>query len=90
MVDVEYGSIISLIPAPEKEGYTFSGWSEIPETMPAEEVVIEGIFTTVTNINSVNIDTDSVVYNLNGNRVVDVENLERGIYIINGKKVYVK
>ena len=30
---------------PEREGYTFSGWSEIPETMPAEDVTISGFFT---------------------------------------------
>lgn len=30
--------------APSKEGYTFSGWSEIPETMPAHDVTITGRF----------------------------------------------
>ena len=30
---------------PAKEGYTFSGWSEIPETMPAHDVTITGTFT---------------------------------------------
>ena len=29
---------------PTKEGYTFSGWSEIPETMPDEDVMITGSF----------------------------------------------
>ncbi len=29
---------------PTKEGYIFSGWSEIPETMPAEDVTITGTF----------------------------------------------
>ncbi|MBR6046885.1 MAG: leucine-rich repeat protein [Bacteroidaceae bacterium] len=32
-------------PAPTKEGYTFSGWSKIPETMPDEDVVVTGSFT---------------------------------------------
>ncbi|MBR6370335.1 MAG: hypothetical protein IKS24_04565, partial [Bacteroidaceae bacterium] len=27
-----------------KEGYTFSGWSEIPETMPAHDVTVTGSF----------------------------------------------
>lgn len=31
--------------APTKEGYTFSGWSEIPETMPAHDVEVTGYFT---------------------------------------------
>ncbi len=29
---------------PVKEGYTFSGWSEIPETMPAHDVIVTGSF----------------------------------------------
>lgn len=42
--DVEYGSKITAESAPTKEGYTFSGWSEIPETMPAHDVTITGTF----------------------------------------------
>ena len=34
--------------------------------------------------------TEKVVYDLRGNRILDVENLEQGVYIINGKLVYVK
>ena len=41
---VEYGAPISLIANPEKEGRTFSGWSEAPETMPASNLVITGCF----------------------------------------------
>lgn len=29
----------------EKTGYTFSGWTEVPETMPTDDVKIEGAFT---------------------------------------------
>ena len=29
---------------PTKEGHTFSGWSEIPETMPAHDVTVSGTF----------------------------------------------
>ena len=43
--DVEYGATITPETAPTKEGYTFSGWSEIPMTMPAEDVTISGTFT---------------------------------------------
>lgn len=42
--EVEYGASITPEPAPTKEGYTFSGWSEIPEKMPAHDVVITGTF----------------------------------------------
>jgi len=41
---VEYGTTITPEPAPTKEGYTFSGWSEIPETMPAHDVTVTGSF----------------------------------------------
>jgi hypothetical protein len=42
---VEYGATIMPEEAPVKEGHTFSGWSEIPETMPAEDVTVTGSFT---------------------------------------------
>ena len=43
--EVEFGATITPEPAPTKEGYTFSGWSEIPETMPAHDVTVTGTFT---------------------------------------------
>ena len=43
-IDVEYGETITPEDEPTKEGYTFSGWSEIPETMPAHDVTITGTF----------------------------------------------
>lgn len=42
---VEYGKTITPEPNPTKEGYTFSGWSEIPKTMPANNVTVTGKFT---------------------------------------------
>ncbi len=33
------------MPAPEKEGYTFSGWEGLPEVMPAKDVTVSGSFT---------------------------------------------
>ena len=44
VVTVEYGSTITPLAEPTKEGYTFSGWSEIPATMPAEDLTISGTF----------------------------------------------
>ena len=46
--EIEEEESITPEPAPTKEGYTFSGWSEIPETMPAHDVTVTGSF----NINS--------------------------------------
>ena len=45
--EVEYGSLITQEPVPTKEGYVFSGWSEIPETMPAKDVIITGTFSLI-------------------------------------------
>lgn len=44
----EYGSQITLKDEPTKEGYTFSGWdTELPNTMPARDIVISGSFTAI-------------------------------------------
>ena len=42
--DVEYGAAIAPEPAPTKDYYTFSGWSDIPATMPAHDVTVTGSF----------------------------------------------
>lgn len=42
---MEYGEGITPEAEPTKENYIFSGWSEIPETMPAHDVTITGYFT---------------------------------------------
>ena len=39
---LEYGATITAVADPVEEGYTFSGWSEIPATMPAKDVVVTG------------------------------------------------
>ena len=44
-VEYEYGETIIPEAEPTKEGYTFSGWSEIPATMPANDVTVTGTFT---------------------------------------------
>lgn len=38
------GTKINPIKEPTKEGHSFSGWSEIPETMPAHDVTVTGTF----------------------------------------------
>lgn len=38
------GDAITPEATPTKEGYSFSGWSEIPETMPAHDVVVMASF----------------------------------------------
>ena len=41
---LQEGKTITQEPAPSKEGFTFSGWSEIPATMPDHDVTITGTF----------------------------------------------
>lgn len=49
---VKHGDTIIPRAEPIKEGYTFSGWSEVPEIMPAHDVEIYGsfIFSSVTDV----------------------------------------
>ena len=39
------GQSITPLAYPQREGYTFSGWSNLPATMPAKDVVVTGTFT---------------------------------------------
>ncbi len=43
--DIKYGETLTLIDEPTQTGYTFSGWSSIPATMPDDDVLITGTFT---------------------------------------------
>ena len=52
-IEMEEGEDVKALEEPTKEGYTFSGWSEIPATMPAEDVTITGFFTFVDAITDV-------------------------------------
>ena len=65
---VVYGTAITPEATPTKEGYTFSGWSEIPETMPAQDVVVTGTFKINKYLLTYKVDdeivkSDSIVYN---------------------------
>ena len=39
------GTPLDRLFAPEKEGYTFSGWQEVPAVMPPNDLVLTGEFT---------------------------------------------
>lgn len=41
---IEEGVTIKPEEEPTKEGYTFSGWSDIPQTMPAHDIIVTGTF----------------------------------------------
>ncbi len=79
---VVYNSEIVLRDEPTKEGYTFSGWSEVPKTMPDNNVIIEGTFIH-TNISPISTD---ITININGNfiTVANANNNSIIIYSIMG------
>ena len=41
---LEYGATITPKAEPTREGYSFSGWQNLPLTMPAQNVVVTGVF----------------------------------------------
>ena len=60
---LEYGTNITPEAEPTKEGYTFSGWSDIPETMPANDVTITGSFT------QIDFEVGNATYEVSGDEV---------------------
>ena len=82
--DIEYGAPITPEVEPTKEGYTFSGWSEIPATMPAHDVTVTGTFTLDTGIEEImsNANGDVMIFTIDGKRV---DNLKKGINVIRMK-----
>ena len=67
VVEVEFGTTIVPEADPVKEGYTFSGWQGLPETMPAHAVEATGTFSinsykAVFKIGDEIIDTKTIVF----------------------------
>ena len=98
--ELEYGAAVS-VPVPEvPEGRVFDGWDmEVPETMPAHDVVLHGTTSVDTAIDKIFPDKNErlTVYNVSGQQMltnVTVEAAMRmlspGIYIANGKRVLVR
>ena len=97
-VEVAFGEKITPEAIPAKEGYKFSGWSEMPETMPAKDVTVTGTFEIIIAINEIiSSDKKVDVYNKNGIRIYKqvyvkevLQRLPKGIYFISGRKIYVQ
>ena len=47
---VQYGTAITPLAAPEKEGHTFNGWEDLPDLMPAHDVTVIGTFSVNTYV----------------------------------------
>ena len=98
VVEYAFGETITPEAAPQKEGYRFSGWSEIPETMPAEDITVTGYFTRDTSVNGIlSSDKEVDIYDMNGRKLYEriyakeaLKRLPKGIYIISGRKIYIK
>lgn len=67
-----FGTDIVAPDAPAKEGYSFSGWSDCPASMPAHDVVVTGEYT---------VNTYTVTYQID-NEVIGVQNYEYGAPIM--------
>ena len=82
--ELEAGTPITPEAEPTKEGYTFSGWSEIPETMPAHDVTVTGTFTLDTGIEEImsNANGGVMIFIIDGKRV---DNLKKGMNVIRMK-----
>lgn len=92
--EVAYGQALPEAPeykAPESDDrytYTFSGWKgEELESMPAHDVIYVGVIDIADAINGLEAGEAALIYNLQGSRL---QKLQRGINIVNGKKVLVK
>ena len=89
---LKVGETITPEAEPTKEGYTFSGWSEIPSTMPDHDVTVSGTFTK----NGSGTDDDNPSnykslddYIANSNTTLQNNNYTINPIIKNIKKVYI-
>ena len=83
--EIQATEVITPEPDPYKEHYIFSGWSEIPYLMPAQDVTITGCFTIdpeyQLSVNSVSKDDakPAIIYSVDG-RIQKTQ--QRGLNII--------
>ena len=83
---VAFGAAIPPMANPTKEGHTFSGWSEKPQTMPAENITVTGSFTVnvylfTYTVNGEVYHTDSIAY---GEAIVPIEQPVKEGYKLSG------
>ena len=77
----------------QKNGYIFSGWDIAPSTMPAKDLTIRGSYVTLSGLFEITdkngTRTNPIIVDMFGRHYNEFEKLNRGIYIVNGRKVFV-
>ena len=88
--EVAYGESIPAYEYIPTNGDKFMGWDgEKYDTMPAHDVTYTANI--VSSILYINGDmSDYTIYDLNGRRIENINNLKNGVYIVNGKMTIVK
>ena len=82
-VAVNYGESITTPEVPAREGYAFAWTDEIPETMPAKDIVINGAYSIIDDISNVVVKDEILhIYTLDGQRT---SRLHQGINIVRMK-----
>lgn len=93
--EVAYGAPIVTPDIVDTAEQIFNGWQDVPATMPAHDVHIYGS-TTLTGISPILSTTlkDKAVYDLSGRKVrsnaSSLKGLPRGVYLIGGKKIFLR
>ncbi|MCM1107633.1 MAG: InlB B-repeat-containing protein [Clostridium sp.] len=95
---VPFGSPVVPPAVEAPKGYVFDGWMDVPETMPAKDVSIHGNLSRINSITTAGAATPRVdVYTLQGvliRRNAHYDSLRKelpaGIYIVNGRTVYIR
>ena len=70
--EIQATEVITPEPDPVKDGYIFSGWSEIPYLMPAQNVTVTGYFKLDPNYSGIEDN-------------IEGENITKSYYSIDGK-----
>lgn len=96
LVSVEYGAKIVPPEVESTEDKEFGGWVGLPETMPARNLTIYGNMVPL-GIEALSEDAVVTVYSLAGKRLLSGRplreakaQLPRGVYIVNGRRVYLR
>lgn len=86
---VPYGTTLTPLAEPTRDGAYFSGWSQIPTTMPAHDVTISGNFSASAIKTVATQALQDAWFTIQGQRLAD-KPTRRGLYIHRGKKVWVR